>query len=284
MTDPLDPSDDVDFRSAEQWLAERGIERQRIRVTPPPGDDAASPDRATSAQGASHPVAPPPSAREVRQLASQPPPAVPGEGHPVPAPPGPSDGTSVPGPEDPAAGVAAADPTPVAAGKPHADLSDEVSRAVAFIRRSTATTPASSGRLRRKLEERDVPEPAIGLALEDAEGQGLVDDAAFATALADEGRAKGHAATRIRRDLRKREFDEDVIAVALARHNDRDPEAVAFEVARSKAGSLRGVDAEKAFRRLVGHLARRGHSEWVARKVARQVVFNELEDDVISGH
>jgi regulatory protein len=254
VTQPLDSSDDVEFRSAEQWLADRGIDRQRIRVAPSPqgpGGSAGTPEAPGTSAG------PPPSAREARQLATEPPPAVPGEGHDVGTP---------------------------ASGDQHPDLSDEVSRAVAFIRRSTSATPASSGRLRRKLADRDVPAPAIRLALEQARDQGLVDDDAFAAALADEGRAKGHAPKRIRQDLRKREFDDDVIEAALARHADRDPEAVAFDVARRKARSLGGVDAEKAFRRLVGHLTRRGHNQWVARKVARQVVFNELEDDVISGH
>lgn len=277
---------DPQFVDAEQWLAERGIERDRIRVTVPAqtGPDAAArPDPATGgdadatgpgvvpagapstaagqpAAGAATPptgaVMPDPSVREARQLASETPPAVPGEGHDV---------TTAP-------------------GRDHLDLSDEVSRAVAFIQRSTASVPASTGRLRRKLAARDVPAPAIRLALEQAADQGLVDDAAFAASLADEGRAKGHADKRIRKDLRTREFDDEVISANLARHNDRDPEAVAFEVARTKAGSLRGVDSETAFRRLVGHLARRGHNEWVARKVAREVVFNELEDDVITGH
>lgn len=256
-----DPDPDVgtDFRSAEQWLAERGITRDRIEVAPLPPDADAAPSRAAPApapeaapEAASAP--PPPRAREVRQLATEPPPAVPGEGHDA----------------------------PTSASRP--DLSDEVSRAIAFIQRSTSSVPASTGRLRRKLRERDVPAPAIRLAFERARGQRLVDDAAFAQALVEEGRAKGHAAKRIRLDLRKREFDQDVIDAALARHNDRDPEAVAFEVARVKAQSLRGVDSETAFRRLVGHLSRRGHNEWVARKVAREVVFDELEDDVISGH
>ncbi len=264
------PGDDgpVTFRSAEEWLAERGIERERIKVTVPADAeldaDAGGPgvaDAAAATPSSTEPVPaagamPAPGAREVHQLATEPPPAIPGEGHDA----------------------------PIGSGRDHPDLSDEVTRAVTFIQRSTASGPASTGRLQRKLAARDVPAPAIRLALDQARDQGLVDDAAFAAALSDEGRAKGHAEKRIRKDLRTREFDDDVIAATMARHNDRDPEAVAFEVARTKASSLRGVDSETAFRRLVGHLSRRGHNEWVARKVAREVVFNELEDDVITGH
>nr|WP_274388088.1 regulatory protein RecX [Salsipaludibacter albus] len=161
---------------------------------------------------------------------------------------------------------------------------DEVSRAVAFIQRSTARTPASTGRLERKLRDRDVPAAAIPLALQDAAEQGLVDDRAYAAALVAEGREKGHAPRRLRADLRTRELPEDVIETALGEVRDRDPEAVAFDVAQRKARSYRDLDAEKAFRRLVAYLARRGHNEHVARKVARQVVFDDREDDRVAGH
>lgn len=165
-----------------------------------------------------------------------------------------------------------------------ADLGDEVARAMAFLRASTGRAPASSGRLRRKLAEREVPAPAIRVALDRAGDLGMVDDPAMAAAIADEARAKGHAPRRIRADLRSREFDADVIDAAVARFNDRDPEALAFDVAQRRARSLRGLDSETAFRRLVGYLARRGHSEPLARKVARQVVFDDREQDRITGH
>ncbi|MBY5163506.1 regulatory protein RecX [Salsipaludibacter albus] len=253
------------FRSAEQWLAERGIEPQPIRVDPGSGDDASDGPPAPADR-------PPPSAREAAQLATEAPATIPGHGHdPASEVPG-ADGTDTDLESD------AAEP------REPGPLMDEVSRAVAFIQRSTARTPASTGRLERKLRDRDVPAAAIPLALQDAAEQGLVDDRAYAAALVAEGREKGHAPRRLRADLRTRELPEDVIETALGEVRDRDPEAVAFDVAQRKARSYRDLDAEKAFRRLVAYLARRGHNEHVARKVARQVVFDDREDDRVAGH
>lgn len=257
-----DDGDGTSFRSAEQWLAEQGIERKPIRVR------TSSPEAAPEAEAAPGPA---PSTREVAQLATEAPPVIPGEGHDLPGP----DPTGEPDDQAHDHGREPTSPGP---------LMDEVSRALAFIQRSTASTPASCGRLERKLRDRDVPAAAIRLALADARDQGLVDDRAFAAALVTEGREKGHAPTRLRSDLRKREFSDEVIDLALGEIGDRDPEAAAFDVAHRKARSYRNLDAETAFRRLVGYLARRGHNEHVARKVARQVVFDDREDDRVAGH
>ncbi len=257
MTAGTDDNESAGFRSAEEWLAAKGIERRAIRVDPGPadGDDTRPPE-------------PDPSAREVGQLATEAPPVVPGDGV-DPQAPG-ADATVSPGDES--------------APSPPGELGDEVSRALAFVQRSTSSTPASSGRLERKLAARDVPAVAIRLAMADARAQGLVDDVAMADALVEEGRAKGFAPRRLRADLRKRELPDDVIDAAMGRIGDRDPEAVAFDVAASKAREYGGLDAETAFRRLVGFLARRGHNEGLARKVARQVVFDARESDRVTGH
>lgn len=164
------------------------------------------------------------------------------------------------------------------------NLEDAVSRAVGFIRRSTAMHPASEGRLRDKLAGRDTPRRVIDLALEQARRERLVDDRALTFALAEERRAKGHAATRIRMDLRQKGLPDDLIAEALAGTEREDPEAVAFGVARDKAASYAHLDAETAYRRLVAYLARRGHPEGLARKVAREVVYVEREAERTAGH
>lgn len=218
--------DEHAFRSAEDWLAEAGVERQPIRVTAPPQPPASAPA-------------------------------------PQPAPAGPAD-EAVP--------------------EPPADLDDEVRRALAFIRRSTASQPASEGRLRDKLSQRDVPRAAIDLALQRARGERLVDDVALTSALVEERRAKGHAPTRIRKDLRHRGLPDELINEALASTDAEDPEAVAFGVARARAASYGSLDDEAAYRRLVGYLARRGHAEGLARKVAREVVYAEREAARVAGH
>ncbi len=233
------PDDEAtEFRSAEDWLAQRGISREPIRV-----------DTSTL------PPAPPP----------------------APTPAAGDTTAEVAGPED----------NPDADGDDAPEfepLEDAVARAVNFIRRSTAAQPASEGRLRDKLQQRDTRTRVIDLALEQARRERLVDDHALVHALAEERRAKGHAATRIRMDLRTRGLPDELIDQALASTEREDPEAVAFGVGRAKAPSYAHLEPEAAFRRLVGYLARRGHAEGLARKVAREVVYVEREAERIAGH
>ncbi len=196
-------------RDAEAWLAERGIEREPIRVpleppTPPdaprgPADPAPDGSAAPEAPGTrapdTAPGAPPVGAREASRLAGQ----------------------------------AAADAELVAdEARAHPDrqqprLEDDVAEAMAFVRRSTSATPQSEGRVRSKLAERGWPSTVIDLALERAHRERLVDDPAMAAALVEERRAKGHAPARIRRDLRERGFDDDVLDAALGAAESESP-------------------------------------------------------------
>lgn len=232
-----DPSD-TPFRSAEEWLAAKGIRRETIEVPAEPAPEP-EPDRTEV------------SAREAVRLATEAP-------------------VGVPDPE------ADGEPAPP-------NLEDLVSRGLAYVRRSTAQAPKSEQRLRDKLAERDYPAVAIDAILRRCRADGTVDDAAMARALTDEGRAKGHAPFRIRRDLERRGFDAATIERAVAPYEAEDPEAQAFELAKRKAASCRSVPAETAFRRVAAYVARRGYTEGIARKVAREAVFDAREDERIVG-
>lgn len=263
-------------RDAEAWLAERGIAREPIRLTPNPEEVAAeevaaASDPAVTAGPATSPETTPPdapmdpagdaqgpapSAREVAQLAQ-------------------------------ASGVEAARRDAEAAATrppPTSSLADDVAEGLAFVRRSTANSPQSVGKLRRKLAERDTPAAAIDLIIERAHAERLVDDRAIATALVEEWRAKGHAPLRLRQDLGKRGFDQQLIAEVLAPIEAEDQEAAAFDVARDKAARLTGVTAETALRRTVAHVARRGYPEGLARKVARLAVDVTRDPERAAGH
>ncbi len=256
------PASDHPFRDAEAWLAERGVRREPLHVeptaphpVPPPPADPASPHAPTApSQGSTAGEVRP---REVAHLAVQ----------------ADADRRS-------AAAEQAAAPTAPA----EAPISDEVARAVAFIRRSTSSTPQAEGRLRDKLGERDHDPRTIDLALEQARRERLVDDAAMAAALVEEKRRAGHAPARIRRDMRERGFDDDVLDQALASAEQEDPEARAFAVAIDRARRLTAAPTETAFRRVHGHVARRGYPDALARKVARQAVFATREEERAAGH
>lgn len=186
--------------------------------------------------------------------------------------------------QDPAAAVPDTDTDTVeAADASPPPLGEAVVEAVATIRRITAGAPASEGRVRRKLQQRDHPAAVIDAAMQRARDERLVDDDATAAALVAEWRAKGHAPTRLRADLRKREFDEDVVERAVAVAENDEPLAAAFALAKDRAEQMRHVDAETAFRRIVGYLGRRGHSEGVSRKAARDAVFDDRERERTAG-
>lgn len=264
-TVPPDPDDHADapFRDAEAWLAARGVRREPIRLTPPPTETERSPAAEAAPHGSGpavgtsgQPVPPPPGAREVARLATQ-----------------------AARDAEQRAGDAAAHPDP----SQHR-LEDDVAAALAFIRRSTASAPQSEGRLRAKLEERGSPRVVVDLALERARRAGLVDDEALVDALVAERRAKGHAPARIRRDLAARGFGAAELDAALAAAEAEDPEAAAFAVAKEKAARTTSLSAEAAYRRVVGHVVRRGYPEGLARKVARSAVFDSRDPERTSGH
>lgn len=271
-------------RDAEQWLAERGIERDPIRVDPappPPADPASMPPagRAGEDAGGARPAPTgAPSASEQHPAGEQ----RPADGDPAPvvsarqaqhlAVQSAADAALLEGER-----ASQADP-----GQRH--LEDDVAEAVAYVRRSASAAPQSEGRLRDKLEQRGWPEVVVEQALERARRERLVDDGAMAAALVEERRAKGHAPARIRRDLRARGFTDAVLDPLLAPAEAEDPEAAAFAVAQGKAAALSGADAETAFRRVAAYVARRGYPDGLARKVAREAVFAARDAERAAGH
>jgi regulatory protein len=243
------------FKDAEAWLAERGVAREPVvaPVAAPgaeqaPSDEGAAPPAATSPE-------PPIGSREAARLAAQ-----------------------------AAADRATAEAERAASPRTTPALEDDVARAVAFVRRSTASVPQAEGRLADKLRERGFAPEVVRLALERARRERLVDDAAMATALVEERRRAGHAPARIRRDLAARGFDVTTLDAALATAEAEDQEAAAFAVAVDRAGRLTGVETETAYRRVVGYVARRGYPEALARKVAREAVFASRDAQRAAGH
>lgn len=236
--------DQTPFRDAEAWLAQRGVAREPLEVEPAAPDQDAGGDGSVGQVGT----------REAVRLARQ------------------------------AGADAALVQAERAAGPPtETGLQDEVSRAVAFVRRSTTGAPQSEGRLREKLIERGHPAAVVELALERARTERLIDDAAMVAALVEEKRHAGHAPARIRRDLRARGFDDQVLDPALVAAESEDQEAAAFAVAAERAARLTAAPTETAYRRVVGHVTRRGYPEALARKVARAAVFSARETERTTG-
>lgn len=241
---------------AEAWLAERGIRRDPIGAgsDPAPVPDDASPsldDAAPGAVGAGPDV----TARDATRVAAQ-------------------------AAADVQLRDADASATPDTS-VPH--LEDDVVDAVAFVRRSTSAAPQSEGRVRAKLADRGWSRAVIDQAMVRARRERLVDDLAMATALVQEKQRRGHAPSKIRADLRDREFDAETIDAVLDGADQQDLEAAAFAVASEKAERTTTLEPESAYRRVVGHVVRRGYPEGLARKVAREAVFTVRDPERAAG-
>jgi regulatory protein len=133
--------------------------------------------------------------------------------------------------------------------------------------------------LEKKLAQRHVPDEIATRLLDRFEEVGLVDDAAFArdwVAQRQEGR--GLARRALAQELRRKGIEDEVVREALDEIDPDDEVEIARELVRRKLRSVRGLDSEKAVRRLVGMLARKGHSSSVAFRVVREELAVDLAD------
>jgi regulatory protein len=124
--------------------------------------------------------------------------------------------------------------------------------------------------LATKLQAKNVPDDVAGPLLDRFEEVGLVDDAAFARAwIASRQPGKGLARRALAEELRRKGIDDEVARAALDEIDPDDEEAAARALVRKKARTLGGVERDKATRRLVGMLARKGYSPGTAYAVVR---------------
>jgi len=125
--------------------------------------------------------------------------------------------------------------------------------------------------LAEKLRKRNVPEEIAARLLDRFEEVGLIDDAAFAQDwIAQRQSTRGLAKRALALELKRKGLDDEVAQSALG-EIDRDAEdEAARDQVRRKLRSLKGFDREKATRRLVGMLARKGHSPGAAYRIVRE--------------
>ena len=133
--------------------------------------------------------------------------------------------------------------------------------------------------LEKKLAQRGVPTEIGARLLDRFEEVGLVDDAAFAREwVAQRQQGRGLARRALAQELRRKGIDDEVARDALGGIDPDDEVEVARELVRRKLRSVQGLDSDKAVRRLVGMLARKGHSSSVAYRVVREELAVDLAD------
>ncbi|EHR62488.1 regulatory protein RecX [Saccharomonospora cyanea] len=121
--------------------------------------------------------------------------------------------------------------------------------------------------LRRKGFADDVGERLLG-KLDDA---GLVDDAAFAeTWVRSRHTHRGLARKALIAELKHKGVDPEVAAEAAGEIDAAAEEQRARELVRKKLRTMVDVDEQKATRRLLGMLARKGYSQGLAYRVVRE--------------
>jgi len=134
--------------------------------------------------------------------------------------------------------------------------------------------------LAEKLRKRNVPQDIAERLLTRFEEVGLIDDSAFAHDwIAQRQSGRGLAKRALALELKRKGVDDEVAQEALAEIEHDDEAEAAREQVRRKLRSMRGLEPEKATRRLVGMLARKGHSAGVAYRIVRE----ELEAAGLEG-
>jgi regulatory protein len=133
--------------------------------------------------------------------------------------------------------------------------------------------------LEKKLAQRHVPAEVAARLLDRFEEVGLVDDAAFAREwVAQRQEGRGLARRALAQELRRKGIDDEVARDALGTVDEADELETARVLVRRKLRSVRGLETDKAVRRLVGMLARKGYSSGVAHRVVREELGADLVD------
>ncbi len=121
-----------------------------------------------------------------------------------------------------------------------------------------------------KLASKGVPDEVGHRLLDRFEEVGLVDDAAIAREWVEQRqRGRGLARRALAQELRRKGVEDEVAREALEEVDDDSEEASARRLVQARLRTVSSLDRDRATRRLVGMLARKGHSSAVAFRVVR---------------
>ena len=132
--------------------------------------------------------------------------------------------------------------------------------------------------LERRLLRAGFEPEDVATALGDLTAVGLIDDDRFAAAVAEHARSGRIAGRRaVMSSLLASGVDREIADRASETLEEGEAER-AQALADSRAARLRGVDPQKAFRRISGMLARRGFAPSIAFSAARRALGGRGED------
>lgn len=148
-----------------------------------------------------------------------------------------------------------------------------LARARGLAYRLLAARPRSRAELIAYLDGKEIPENIIRQTIQALERYGYIDDLKFAVQFARHKReTKGLSRYALKMELRKKGVSPEDSDAALKELADiDDEETVALRVARKKIASMGGLDKEKARRRLVDNLRRKGFGFEIIRRVLKEL-------------
>ncbi|ERS41432.1 MULTISPECIES: recombination regulator RecX [Corynebacterium] len=135
-----------------------------------------------------------------------------------------------------------------------------------------------------RLVQAEFAPEVVDEVLDDLAHAGLIDDAAFAAEwVRQRHKRRGKSRSVLDRELREKGVSQEDIDEALAQIDSADEEAMARALAEKKARSVKSVPAdrkerEKALRRIVGVLARRGFNEGMSLNIAISALEERCEE------
>jgi|TARA_B110000116_G_scaffold269429_1_gene285377 regulatory protein len=137
--------------------------------------------------------------------------------------------------------------------------------------------------VRDKLVQKEFAEEIIEQVVDDLQRQKLLNDREFARRFVEARLGRANGSRKLAQELRRKGIETEIIDEVLGEFAATlDSEERAMGLLGKQAWRYRGLERDKAKRRMLGFLARRGYDAQMARSAVDKVwqELQELEDEV----
>ena len=137
--------------------------------------------------------------------------------------------------------------------------------------------------VREKLVQKEFAEEIIEQVVDDLQRQKLLNDREFARRFVEARLGRANGSRKLAQELRRKGIETEIIVEVLGEFAATlDSEERAMGLLGKEAWRYRGLERDKAKRRMLGFLARRGYDAQMARSAVDKVwqELQELEDEV----
>ena len=137
--------------------------------------------------------------------------------------------------------------------------------------------------VRDKLAQKEFAEEIIEQVVDDLQRQKLLNDREFARRFVEARLSRANGSRKLAQELRRKGIETEIIDEVLGEFAATlDSEERAMGLLGKQAWRYRGLERDKAKRRMLGFLARRGYDAQMARSAVDKVwqELQELEDEV----